>query len=246
MLVSVEVDDLVIKKALSGLTEYGFGDFCFIIIAKDHNFNKNIISMRNLDLKIMNKQKYIISSSRKALNLWEMFFSYYAKYDERVRNKKITKGHRLWPGVDVNNKTGGYINEVFMENNVNSIVSSVIDISDDLLGSYTLLSENSRDKTNEMLKHNSQELDITLKLFAQYFSCVHMAELNPVQNFNGISEKSIVILKLLARGKTLEEMSSELHLTKRGVVYHIEKLKNEFACNNRNELVDKSHKLGLL
>jgi len=242
----VKVEDLLINKAKQALLSFGFSDFCFFVLAKDNELNKKLPSIENIGMRSINRQKYIIASSAKAKNIRSEYFRLYGYYDERIKNNKFEVGPSLWKGIDRGEKTTDCIEEIFDKNNISSAVTWIIDLYSNLIGAYTLMSEKSPSEMERIIATRQTEIEISLKIFGEYFALSHIDSLNPVENFNSIPKKSISVLKLLAEGQSVEQIATQLYMTTNGVSYHVDKLKRIFNSNNRYQLVDKAHRLGLL
>ncbi|TKB58355.1 response regulator transcription factor [Ferrimonas aestuarii] len=109
-------------------------------------------------------------------------------------------------------------------------------------GVFCLFSKNQSQK----IEIQSEKLASLLELHNQYFVSRYSSKLNPIINFGLLSEKSIMVLNLMASGKRIDAIAKELFLTERGVSYHIDKLKEVMSCSNRSQLIDKAHRLGVL
>ncbi|MBW3138250.1 hypothetical protein KUV56_01770 [Ferrimonas balearica] len=71
-------------------------------------------------------------------------------------------------------------------------------------------------------------------------------EINPILDYQYVKPKSIKVLECLAKGQSREDAAAELHLTVRGVDYHIEILKNALSAHNIANLIYKASSLNLL
>lgn len=81
-----------------------------------------------------------------------------------------------------------------------------------------------------------------LELVHFYFSHTYPWRTNP-QIINGtFKEKTIEVLKLTALGYSSKKIAEELHLTVRGVNYHIERAKVQLEAHSKAELINIAKK----
>lgn len=69
---------------------------------------------------------------------------------------------------------------------------------------------------------------------------------NPWRALGGISGKSHTILQLLSEGLDTSEIADAISMSKRGVDYHVETMKQLFQAKNRIHLVVKALKAGVI
>jgi len=246
MVAKIDVNPQVMDFLSHELLQYGFDDFCFGLFNLGDEVVPKLTSFSELRVKLHKRQKHLVVSSDRALTIRNDYFNYYANYDGNFSAKRLKLGINVWDGPDLGCKPGRKLNQLYDEYGVHSIVNWLFPTQVHWLGAFHLFSSHSRAETIVNVKKHEESLHNLLEVISQYFSSVHIKELNPIANFSGISDKSMAVLKLIAAGKTLEEISKELYLTTRGVCYHIDYLKVAFECTNRNHLVDKAHRLGLL
>ncbi|MDO6620544.1 LuxR C-terminal-related transcriptional regulator [Shewanella sp. 10N.286.51.B2] len=72
------------------------------------------------------------------------------------------------------------------------------------------------------------------------------SEINPFTGLGLISRKSHNVLKMLAEGHSRISISETLHLTERGVDYHVNKMKALFEVKNNSQLVAVAFKYKIL
>ena len=61
-----------------------------------------------------------------------------------------------------------------------------------------------------------------------------------------IHPKAIQALQLLAEGHSTKVISGKLHLTEKGVEYHLKSMRDRLDARNRTHLVSQAHRYGLL
>src|SRR6056297_772 len=69
---------------------------------------------------------------------------------------------------------------------------------------------------------------------------------NKINFKEGLSEKQLYILKMIANGLTESSLAEELHLSRSTIKYHKQRLYNIFEVNSQIEMVVKAFKNGLL
>jgi DNA-binding CsgD family transcriptional regulator len=112
--------------------------------------------------------------------------------------------------------------------------------SDAWSGRFTLLSKHSHKELN------LTNLDTTLKkaqmiLFEYFYN-----EINPYRQNNLFNPTAIQVLKMTATGFHNHEISQQLHITVRGVEYHLESMRNKLSACNRANLVHIAHQLEII
>jgi len=246
MVAKIDVNPQTLAYFNQELMRYGFDDFCFELFYLGDEEVPKLKAFSKLNAKQYGKQRYQVVSSNRALDIRNDYFSYYANHDSYFNTRQLKLGVNVWDGPDLRCKSGRKIKQLYDDYKVRSIVNWLLPTKVHWHGAYHLFSGNTRAESLANVERNKEPLHNLLEVFCQYFVSVHVKELNPIANYKGISEKSIAVLKLIAAGKTLEDISQELHITTRGVCYHIDSLKEAFECTNRSHLVDKAHRLGLL
>lgn len=82
-----------------------------------------------------------------------------------------------------------------------------------------------------------------------YFELMEQFEdrLNPFYlDKSHIHTKAIQSLQLLAEGYSTKVISGKLHLTEKGVEYHLKTMRSRLGAQNRTQLVSRAYELGLL
>lgn len=113
------------------------------------------------------------------------------------------------------------------------------------MGVYILALDTCQADTQLTLIKRGQELSRLLKEFQDKFIENHSEKLNPWVNQKWVNQKGIAIIQMLAQGASTDEIGQSLNLTKRGIDYHVEVLKEKFNAKNRAQLVSRAHDLGL-
>ncbi|WP_299805313.1 helix-turn-helix transcriptional regulator [uncultured Shewanella sp.] len=78
------------------------------------------------------------------------------------------------------------------------------------------------------------------------FNGTCITQLNPITNYNCLSDKSMQVLQLTEVGLSSDEIGERLVISESGVNYHQNKLKELFNAKNRVQLISFAHTLGEL
>jgi DNA-binding CsgD family transcriptional regulator len=57
------------------------------------------------------------------------------------------------------------------------------------------------------------------------------------------SEREVEVVKLLVNGHSAAQIGKRLHLSKRTIEHHIERIKGKFSCHSKAELIEKAREL---
>lgn len=246
MVSMIDIGDSLLHASNEVFSGFGFNDYCFMVIAKEHGENKKLPSLTNIDIRFIRKQRYVLASSLNAFNARGDYFRNYGFYDERITSNRMKLGPVIWQGIDRGVMTGLCVENVFHKYGVNTVVTWTVELHGNLVGGYTMMSNLTQEKVSAIIDMSADKIELELKLFGNYFLQEYCKQLNPIQNFDCLSKNSILVLKLLSEGLDVDEISKSLFITTRGVCYHIDKLKSIFDCRGRYQVVNKACKLGLI
>lgn len=132
--------------------------------------------------------------------------------------------------------------KLFNRYGVNTVVSWPLKnfASNAWSGRFTLLSK------HEYKDLNLTGLEVTLKQ-AQMNLFEHFHEqINPYRQYKLFNQTAIKALKMAATGLHNHEISQKLHITVRGVEYHLESMRNKLSASNRANLVHVAHQLEII
>ncbi|RTR27219.1 response regulator transcription factor [Shewanella atlantica] len=223
------------------IAEHGFGGFWFQGVAKSayqdylKNSRKSLLTRR-----VLRSRGGVFASSPKVEQLHE-------QYVTRVAPTDINFGEALrlespYCYVLCENGQPNKARKLFNRYGVNTVLSWPLKhfASDAWSGRFTLLS-----------KHSFDELDLTgleptlkhaqMSLFEHFHN-----EINPYRQNNLFNQTAIKALKMAATGLHNHEISQELHITVRGVEYHLESMRNKLSASNRANLVHIAHQLEII
>lgn len=171
-----------------------------------------------------------------------------AKVDDRVLS-----GH--WPQGFVPTKEILYLREpearaefekVRKENNIeSSAYLFVSEKEDDFVGVFLVISEQ-LDSENLIARLQQDNIEEELKMLHFYMTRKHPKLTNPMIYSNFLKPKTLKVVELTCYGLSSKEISELLHLTERGVHYHLDQAKEILKAKNKAELVSKAHKLCVL
>lgn len=233
----------IIKQLTSELFQHGFSGFVYQGIARrayrDYCYNNDTVLFKPQHL--LSPNSYIASDDRINL-LYRQYISRYAAKDanfvELLRLKKAFS-YRLHDKAELT-KLGSF----FQFHDIAHVLSiPMTDTNNNSWsGGFLLFS-----------KYSQQELSIDLEkvLSSLERSYVQLHEwdrqrFNPYRHSQVFKKTSVKILKLVAEGLSSYAIAKEVHLTERGVEYHLEKMRLRLNANNRANLIHKAHQLELI
>ncbi|ABV35301.1 transcriptional regulator, LuxR family [Shewanella sediminis HAW-EB3] len=223
------------------IAEHGFGGFWFQGIANSayqdymQNSRKSLLTRR-----VLRSRGGVFASSPTVQQLHE-------QYVTRVAPTDINFGEALrlespYCYVLCENEKPNKAKKLFNRHGVNTVMSWPLRhfASDAWGGRFTLLSKHPQGEINLI------GLEATLKqaqmsLFEHFHN-----EINPYRQNNLFNQTAIKALKMAATGLHNYEISQELHITVRGVEYHLESMRNKLSASNRANLVHIAHQLEII
>jgi len=234
-------------KVVRLIRQFGFSEFCFFLLAEDNLHNHKLPAMNNFTLKAMKRQKHILASSLQATQVLNKRLRTHARQGNNINFNQLDFGPNIWTGSEIATLS---INSPEPQLNVISYQQDMLvwtlKLHSGFVGVYALIADKRQPNLSATLAENGKDIEVSLMLFGEFFALSHIDKLNPVENFGVLSNKSMVILNLLAAGMSVDEISAFRAISNRGVCYHIDKLKRCFGCRNRYQLIDTAHKLGML
>jgi len=223
------------------IAEHGFGGFWFQGIANSAYQNYQQNSRKNLlTRRVLRSRGGVLASSPTVQQLHE-------QYVTRVAPTDINFGEALrlespYCYVLCENEKPNKAKKLFNRHGVNTVLSWPLKhfASEAWAGRFTLLSKHPHDEIN------LTGLEATLKqaqmcLFEHFHN-----EINPYRQSNLFNQTAIKALKMAATGLHNHEISQELHITVRGVEYHLESMRNKLSASNRANLVHIAHQLEII
>lgn len=190
--------------------------------------------------RVISKKHYLFSGDKRALQFQKVYLQRFAEYDKRFYPGdffELAEYHskcqgRVEKAIESGLKAHGIEHEYCLA------------IEDEfrkgLVGFFWLCSP------NKELPQADGKLDTLLMQNHKQLVASHYEELNPWTDAQLLSPSSMTVLKLLADGVGSNEIAEQLHLSRRGVEYHIDGLKQKLGASNRIHLVAKALKLGVL
>ena len=223
------------------LAEYDFGGFWFQGVANSayrdylQNNQKAILSRRAL-----RSRGGVFASSPKISLLHEQYVTRVAPTDINFGQALRIDSPYCYEFYD--NNRPNKAKKLFARYGINTVLSWPLKhfASDAWCGRFTLLS-----------KHPYAELELNdleavlkqaqMRLFEHFHH-----ELNPYRQNNLFNQTAIKALKMAATGLHNHEISEALHITVRGVEYHLESMRNKLSASNRANLVHIAHQLEII
>ncbi|MGS0681981.1 helix-turn-helix transcriptional regulator [Shewanella sp. 125m-7] len=111
---------------------------------------------------------------------------------------------------------------------------------------FVFHSDLEQDVLKQKITANQDEIDHQLLLYSTLFNDQCITQINPITNYNCLSDKSLQVLLLTAQGYSSDEIGEQLVISESGVNYHQNRLKELFNAKNRVQLVSFAHTLGVL
>ncbi|BDY04556.1 LuxR family transcriptional regulator [Ferrimonas sp. YFM] len=245
---SCDIDPEVVQQARNylarfGITEFFYGITTKVMIPSLHQFKK----LRRRIPQEMIKAKCGVYSSEAILRFRHQYLQHFASSDEAYFNKH-PMGVSVWQDPDLSGAKGEQFGRLLAEYGIRSrgVWHLPVRYHPDWLAAFVYFSDLPREQLLANLKEHEAEIEHQLTLYASYFNEQCIASINPIANFNCLSERALQILRLTAEGFSSEEVAEQLSLTESGVNYHLDRLKELLNARNRAQLISMAHTLGLI
>ncbi|TKB48426.1 LuxR family transcriptional regulator [Ferrimonas sediminicola] len=226
-----------------GITEFFYGITTKVMIPSLHQFKK----LRRRLPQEMIKARCAVYSSEAILRFRHQYLHHFASGDEAYFNKH-PMGMSVWPEPDLSSAKGEQFKRLLEEHGIRSrgVWHLPVPFHPDWMAVFVFFSNLPREELLANLRWHEAEIEHQLTLYASHFNERCIAQLNPIANFNCLSERALQVLKLTAEGGSSEEVAEALSLTESGVNYHLDRLKDLLNARNRAQLISMAHTLGLL
>ncbi|MBL4912825.1 LuxR C-terminal-related transcriptional regulator [Shewanella schlegeliana] len=243
-----DIDPRVLDNVSRFLRQYGINEFFYGITTKvippySHQF-------KNLKRRIpadMIKCRYGVYSSERVLRFRHLYLQYFAA-DDSAYFRPHPMGMSIWADPDYSGPKGQRFAELMAEHQFCSrgVWHLPTSYHPDWLCAFVYFSDLPREELLARLQPHEAEIETQLMMFASYFNEQFISQINPISNFNCLSERSLTILRLTAEGYSSEELAAKLCITESGVNYHLDRLKELLNAKNRVQLISMGYSLGLL
>ncbi|QYJ85926.1 helix-turn-helix transcriptional regulator [Shewanella mesophila] len=233
---STVLDD--IKRPIAS---HGFGGFWFQGIAnsayEDYRENNrgNLLTRRTLQ-----SAAGVLASSPTVQQLHQQYLARVAATDINFGEALCLKSPYCY--VFEEDGQPNKAKKLFNRYGVNTVVSWPLKnfASNAWSGRFTLLAK------HDYKDLNLTGLEVTLKQ-AQMNLFEHFHDqINPYRQYKLFNQTAIKALEMAATGLHNHEISQELHITVRGVEYHLESMRNKLSASNRANLVHIAHQLEII
>lgn len=242
------VDEALMAHLKRYLSQYGITEFFYGITTRlqpqsPHQFRK-LYRRRPSE---MNRAAYTVASSPDILQFRSRYLQHFASQDKAYFNRH-PMGLSVWDDPDEKTRTGSQLVRLMSDYGLRSrgVWHLPSSYSPNWLAVFVFFSDLPRDQLLQNLSAEQGEIELRLSLYSSLLSERHIAKLNPITNFNCISERSLMILKLTAFGHSSAELAAQLSLTESGVNYHLDRLKQLFNARNRTHLIGLAYRYGLI
>ncbi|MGS0681590.1 helix-turn-helix transcriptional regulator [Shewanella sp. 125m-7] len=243
-----DINPIILENVSRFLGQYGIIEFFYGITTKvippySHQF-------KNLKRRIpsdMIKSQYGVYSSESIRKFRHMYLQYFASEDSAYF-RPHPMGLSIWADPDFSGPKGRRFAGLMAEHRFCSrgVWHMPTNYHPDWLCAFVFFSDLPREDLLARLLPHENEIEAQLIMFASYFNEQHISQLNPISNFNCLSERSLTILRLTADGYSSEELAAKLCITESGVNYHLDRLKELLNAKNRVQLISMGYSLGLL
>ncbi|USD36362.1 response regulator transcription factor [Ferrimonas sp. SCSIO 43195] len=235
-----------IEQLQNQLNAHHIDRFCFNIYPVQNDLNRTLVpSVKYNNVETYRKIKFIIASDNKALQIFQDYFKHFAHRNQYF-GTKFKLGPTLCPVDKHAKKLCSKWKEHFKNLGAVTVIHWLIAMPNGYIASFNLFSSKECAIIESSLEKGKRQLQHILDLYATYFIFHHIGKLNPPVNYNGLSSRGVNILKMLAKGDSLDDIANEMFLTQRGICYHVDKMKAILDCSNRSELIKKAKDLGIL
>ncbi|WP_076411896.1 response regulator transcription factor [Shewanella sp. UCD-KL12] len=235
------ISPLILQTMMPAISQLGFAGFWFQGIpnraSQDFllNSKKSILSRR-----MLYSSGGVYSSSRTVQKLQR-------QYIEQVAARDCNFGHALNLEQAYYYQLSGSgqakkAHKLFNTYGIKTVLSYPVRhyASEAWSGRFTLLS---KDKDTQL---NLVHLETSMKRAQSTLLEHYHHQLNPYRQATLFNQTAIKALKMVARGLQNSEISEELHITIRGVEYHLETMRNKLSASNRANLVHIAHQLEII
>ncbi|ABV36751.1 hypothetical protein Ssed_2142 [Shewanella sediminis HAW-EB3] len=230
------------------LIQFGITEFFYGITTK--NRMPQGIDFKKLSRRVpkeMQKAQYSVFSSEKIRRFRHDYLQSFARIDAGYQEKNVM-GLNIWRDPDYSGGKGAQFRKLMEQYGLNSrgVWYFPVKYHSDWTAVFVFFSNLERNELTQMLNDNIEEINAQLQLFSSSLNEQFITQINPITNFNCLSDKSLKVLALTAEGYACDEISHKLMLTESGVNYHLTRLKELFHAKNRAQLVNLAHTLGVL
>jgi DNA-binding CsgD family transcriptional regulator len=240
-LTELVISPLILQSIKSEISQHGFGGFWFQGIPNraypDYRLNskKSILTRR-----MLYSSSGVYSSSNTVKKIQRHYIDQVAARDVNF-GLALKLDQPYYYQLSERGQTNK-ANKLFSSYGIKTVLSYPVHHYTSMAwcGRFTLLSK------DEDLHPNLANLDTSLKqVQSTLFEHFHY-DLNPYRQTTLFNQTALKALKMVASGLQNAEISEELHITIRGVEYHLESMRNKLSASNRANLVHIAHQLEII
>lgn len=239
LLISEDLRNLICEE----LAPLELTNFYFALLPA--NYEQAMAS--NSKFKSIAKLRSVLASSEPVFYYRDFYLSRLKRHDDTFkRPNRIPpqKQFRLWPTKVLAPKMRPILAQQLERLGANSRFSMILQIDEELMLFFHGFSALDESKLQTAIDHFSR-LDTFVHLCFR-ISHIYRQPLSPMTNFAIISPLSVKVLKLAADGFSSQEIASQLHLSERGVNYHIDRSRELLGAKNRIHLISLAHRQGII
>ena len=240
-LVESVISPSILQSIKPEISQYGFGGFWFQGIPL-RAYQDYILNNKHgiLTRRMLHNSGGVFSSSLTAQKIQRHYIDKVAAKDANF--SLALKVDQPYNYKMIEQKRPNKANKLFNSYGIKTVLSYPLSnyASGAWCGRFTLLSK------EENLQPNLANLELSLKqVQSTLFEHFHH-ELNPYRQTLLFNQTALQALKMVALGLQNAEISEELHITIRGVEYHLESMRNKLSATNRANLVHIAHQLEII
>ncbi|WP_153914402.1 hypothetical protein [Shewanella sp. TC10] len=230
------------------INQYGFDSMCYVI--RPHDLNNPLSMIKKLSKpfnQYVKNEKYALCLDERSKLIRQHYYSFLAtkSIDEMI---KLSPYSSFWTGHSNVESMQKIVAQFKNANNFNCSlhVRLPLDEVPEWSGTFILFSDQEAQSTLASMKDNYKQLETQLMLLNYQLLNQYYYQLTPLINYACISEKSSEILSLLSEDVCIDDISNTLHISARGVGYHIDRLKDLFEVKTRAALIKQGIKYGIV
>jgi len=237
--------DAIIDDLLSHLAVLGVNGFSYAIAANPNSEPKNTFKkLQKRHPQNMSQIRYLLISDEKTRRFRDSYLNFFARNDRSFFEIQVM-GPNLWAQPESSRQQ---LISLLNENQIKSRVKWLLPnrFNKSWVSFFMLHSSLNDTEMKDSLHHNKDKIQRILEVYSEYFASKYIHELNPVYNFDCLKKTSKTILHMAADGMSTQSIADELYLSERGVIYHLDRMKELLDAKNRVQLISRAYQMGML
>lgn len=243
-----ELNPKYINLVSDYLSRYGVTQFFYGITIKQKQTNASPFKrLRRRRADEMLNARFMGFSSTQIMEYRHQYLTHFASHDIAYAEPQFM-GLNLLKNADIHSARGLQLQRLRDELNIKSWGTWRLPtrFNPNWDSVFVFFSDQPQAVLKQALTTKLDEIDHQLLLYSTLFNDTCITQLNPITNYNCLSDKSMQVLQLTAEGLSSDEIGEQLMISESGVNYHQNRLKELFNAKNRAQLVSFAHGLGVL